>query len=134
MLIRICKRFTFEAAHRLPLHVGKCQNLHGHSYKLEVEIKGTISTVSGMVMDFADLKEIVRPVVEKFDHELLNDTFGNPTAEHMILYIVSILREKLEEPKEGGTKPFSSFRSVSRVRLWETETCYAEWRREDQYF
>ena len=87
-----------------------------------------------MVMDFADLKEIVRPVVEKFDHELLNDTFGNPTAEHMILYIVSILREKLEEPKEGGTKPFSSFRSVSRVRLWETETCYAEWRREDQYF
>jgi 6-pyruvoyltetrahydropterin/6-carboxytetrahydropterin synthase len=73
--------FTFEAAHRLAWHPGKCRNLHGHSYRLEVTVTGPLDA-NGVVVDFDHLTEIVeREVIERFDHRDLNEVLDNPTAE-----------------------------------------------------
>jgi 6-pyruvoyltetrahydropterin/6-carboxytetrahydropterin synthase len=73
--------FTFEAAHRLAWHPGKCRNLHGHSYRLEVTVAGPLDS-NGVVVDFDLLTEIVgREVIEQWDHRDLNEILDNPTAE-----------------------------------------------------
>lgn len=74
----VTKEFTFEAAHQLPGHKSKCANLHGHSYRVVVTIYGDIkdfpgTTDDGMVIDFADLKEIVKPIIDEMDHSILCD-------------------------------------------------------------
>jgi len=82
MIVR--RRFRFEAAHRLPRHPGKCRELHGHSYELVVGVAGPLEPDSGMVVDFGDLKRVVREqVVAPLDHKLVNDLIENPTAEEM---------------------------------------------------
>lgn len=110
--MKVCKIFTFDAAHFLPNHPGKCRNLHGHTYKLEVELEGPINPETGMVMDFGDLKQEVGGVLDKLDHHYLNDIWENPTAEQMSIGIKNELLEM-------GLP-------VNRIRLWETATSYAE--------
>lgn len=68
--MKIAKEFQWEMGHRLPEHFGKCKNIHGHSYKLIIELDGKIND-SGMVMDYYDLKKIVEPIVEKLDHSFM---------------------------------------------------------------
>lgn len=118
----VVKQFTFDAAHYLPEHPGKCRNLHGHTYKLEVGIEGFVDLKTGMVIDFGDLKQFVIPIVEKLDHKCLNDVYPLPTAELMVLDIAVELSESF--PAKRGKVEF--------VRLWETPTSYAEWRREKE--
>jgi 6-pyruvoyltetrahydropterin/6-carboxytetrahydropterin synthase len=73
--------FTFEAAHRLTWHPGKCRNLHGHSYRLDVTVEGPLDG-NGVVIDFDLLTEIVeREVIDLWDHRDLNEFLDNPTAE-----------------------------------------------------
>lgn len=112
-MITVTKIFTFDAAHHLPFHKGKCKNLHGHTYKLEVTVGGELDE-NGLVIDFGDLKKIVSEnIIEKYDHKNLNDFFKHPTAEIMVGSIA------LELAK--------TFPGVKKVRLWETPTSYAEW-------
>jgi 6-pyruvoyltetrahydropterin/6-carboxytetrahydropterin synthase len=119
--ISVTKIFTFEAAHFIPEHSGKCKNVHGHSYTLEIEVStlGGAVLQKGMVIDFGDLKAIVNPMLEEYyDHHFLNDTVdGNPTAEVMVYKIVGDLKNLIKAPL-----------CLTRVRLWETATCYAEWK------
>jgi len=68
--MKIAKEFDWEMGHRLPFHKGKCKNLHGHSYKMIVEVEGDLDE-NGMVLDFYDLKQIVAPAIEKLDHAYL---------------------------------------------------------------
>jgi 6-pyruvoyltetrahydropterin/6-carboxytetrahydropterin synthase len=68
--MKIAKEFRWEMGHRLPEHFGKCKNIHGHSYRMIVELEGEVDK-SGMVMDYYDLKKIVEPVVEKLDHAFM---------------------------------------------------------------
>jgi 6-pyruvoyltetrahydropterin/6-carboxytetrahydropterin synthase len=68
--LKIAKEFHWEMGHRLPEHFGKCKNIHGHSYKMIVEIEGDVLE-SGMVMDYYDLKKIVKPIVEELDHAFM---------------------------------------------------------------
>ncbi len=104
--------FTFEAAHQLPWHEGKCRNLHGHSYRLEVTVAGPIGP-NGIVVDFADIKRVVeRDVVERFDHRYLNDLLDNPTAE--------LLAAEIWKSVEAADL------AVSRIRLWETADSFVE--------
>lgn len=110
--MKVGKIFTFDAAHFLPNHPGKCKNLHGHTYKLEVELEGEINPETGMVMDFGDVKQAVSGIIEELDHHYLNDYYENPTAENMALDIKTRLI--------GQNLP------VSAIRLWETPTSYAE--------
>jgi len=128
-MLTIAKRFQFHAAHHLPYHKGKCKNVHGHTYELEVEVcksPGAFSTgpveETGMIIDFGELKKIVNyEVVDRFDHQNLNKFFDNPTAEVMVSDIWLNLGKALKD------------RDIELVtlRLWETDTSYARRTRED---
>ena len=142
MKLRLTKQFTFEMAHALPLYPGKCHNIHGHSYKLQVTIEGTeepsLGAGSGMVMDFSSLKKIVEEhIVSPFDHALAlplpegntappADSLGNfsakiiwlpfqPTSENLLLHFAQQLSGKLP----AGTRLHS-------IKLYETENSCAE--------
>ena len=103
--VQVTKIFKFEACHYLPHYVGKCHNLHGHSYKLEVTVTGPLITEgekTGMIIDFGDLKSIVKKlVVDKYDHSNLNEFFKDPTAENMVSVIAETLMRNLPEEIKG---------------------------------
>ncbi|GAA1033077.1 6-carboxytetrahydropterin synthase QueD [Virgisporangium ochraceum] len=83
--------FTFEAAHRLPeVPDGhKCARLHGHSYRVEVHVRGEVDPSTGWIMDFADMRSAVKPVLDRLDHYYLNEVPGleNPTSENLAVWI-----------------------------------------------
>lgn len=127
MKVSVTKIFEFEAAHRLPDYDGACKNLHGHSYKLEVEVSGYTDKVTGMIIDFKIFKKIVEDaVLYKYDHSNLNDFFSMPTAENMVVSIAKNLSEIINFIQPGKPSKGFSGMSVVRVRLWETSTSYAE--------
>jgi 6-pyruvoyltetrahydropterin/6-carboxytetrahydropterin synthase len=98
--------FTFEAAHRLAWHPGKCRNLHGHSYRLEVTVAGPLDG-NGVVVDFDLLKAIVdREVIGQWDHRDLNEILDNPTAELLAHRAWELLTA-------AGV-------DLAELRLWET--------------
>ncbi len=144
--IRITKKFDFEMAHALWNYDGACRNIHGHSYKLYVTVRGkpvydNRNVKNGMVMDFGVLKEIVnRIIVKRYDHcvvvsnEAPHDFLKNvdqmfdkyeltpfqPTSENLLLLFVEILNKEIPEDIE-----------LVKIKLYETETSFAEWRKED---
>ena len=83
--MEIYKEFTFEAAHLLPnVPAGhKCGRLHGHSFRIEVHVAGQLDIKLGWIMDYAEIKSLVKPVIARLDHYYLNDIPGleNPTSE-----------------------------------------------------
>jgi 6-pyruvoyltetrahydropterin/6-carboxytetrahydropterin synthase len=87
----IFKELAFEAAHRLPnVPEGhKCARVHGHSFRLEVHVRGDIGGESGWVMDFADITQAFAPLHEQLDHRYLNDVEGlaNPTSENLARWL-----------------------------------------------
>ncbi|HWP35819.1 MAG TPA: 6-carboxytetrahydropterin synthase QueD [Thermodesulfobacteriota bacterium] len=91
--------FTFEAAHRLPrVPPGhKCARLHGHSFRVEVRVRGPVDAEAGWVMDFADVKEAVRPLLADLDHAYLNEVPGleNPTSENLARWVWQRLKPAL---------------------------------------
>ena len=118
IIIKVTKSFTFDAAHFLPHHKGKCSSMHGHTYRLEVTVvreKGELieqGSDEGMVIDFSDLKAIVKTeVIDKMDHKLLNDVFSfRTTAENMAAHIFNVLTDQLQPL---GVR-------VAKIKLWET--------------
>ncbi len=133
--MKIAKDFRWEMAHRLQCHKGKCYNLHGHSYRMQVEFEGNINSNTGMVLDYFDVKDIVAPLVNRLDHTVIiwnKDTKliekiseldsasvivpFETTAENLVRYFLEkILLANL--PKE--------IRKI-KVRVCETENTYAE--------
>ena len=91
MAIEIVKDFRFEAAHWLPKvpEGHKCRRMHGHSFRGEVGVRGHVDPHTGWLIDFADLKRAVDPVVARLDHYLLNEIDGlqNPTSENLAAWI-----------------------------------------------
>lgn len=112
----VVKEITFEAAHHLP-NTGKCSNLHGHSYKLQVGVEGEV--VNGMVMNFADLKEMLYEIHDQFDHANTNDLIKFPSAENMVKFIWDELTVKLAR--------YPGVKELKIIRLWETATSYVEY-------
>lgn len=103
----VSRRYRFEAAHCLPWHPGKCRNLHGHSYRLQVYVTGPVDD-RGVVMDFAEIDHVVdNHVVAVLDHTDLNEILDNPTAELVAAWIGRVLAE--------AGLPWN------RLELWETE-------------
>ena len=124
MVIKLTKSFTFDAAHFLPNHKGKCSTMHGHTYRLEVTVvrdNGMLingGSGDGMVIDFSDLKAVVKvEVIDKIDHKVLNEVLPfRTTAENMAAHIFGVLTDKLQS---SGVK-------VDKIKLWETPDSYAE--------
>ena len=117
MKMSVCKMFRFDAAHYLPNYEGKCKNLHGHTWTLEVEVLGNVNPTSGLVIDFVELKSVVNQmIVDKLDHTLLNDTVKNPTCENLLDWIATQL------DWESDSDPLE----VCRLRLYETPDSFAE--------
>lgn len=113
-MVTIVKSFSFDSAHVLPWHNGKCKNLHGHTYRLEVSISGALNE-NGIVCDFSDVSALVKKeIVEKYDHKFLNDFFDNPTAENMAVSF------------HGTIKGFFPENYV-KIKLHETPTSWAEY-------
>jgi len=117
MTTSITKRFTFESAHSIPHHTGKCKNLHGHSYVLEVTVSGEIQSTGneqGMVMDFARISEIVnREIVDQWDHQFLNDILPfSTTAENLA--------------QEAWNRLTTAGLPISHIRLYETAKCWVD--------
>ncbi len=144
--IRVTKEFRFEAAHALKGYDGPCRNVHGHSYELSVTVIGSpvsdrSSVKLGMVMDFGDLKKIIKKqIVDPFDHALLlnsevpkeelekiGEPFTNivvlpyqPTSENFLLDFAKRIGELLPEEVK-----------LHSMRLRETSNSYAEWFADD---
>jgi len=122
-VITICKKFHFDAAHRLPNYEGQCANLHGHRWEVEVEIAGEIDSKTGMIVDFGILKSMVKETfLDEFDHSYLNNHSLNPTVENLLRLIVAYLRTTI------GIGEMVPFLRLVRVRLYESPDAYAEWR------
>lgn len=99
--MEVFKEFTFEAAHRLPnVPAGhKCGRLHGHSFSIQIHIKGQITEPAGWIMDFADMKAAFKPIYDQLDHYYLNDIEGleNPTSENLSRWVWDQLKPRLPE-------------------------------------
>jgi 6-pyruvoyltetrahydropterin/6-carboxytetrahydropterin synthase len=119
-MFEICVEHTFASAHFLRDYKGKCENLHGHNYRVQVAMEGELDK-SGMVFDFADLKGRLRKTSEYMDHQCLNelkpfDTV-NPSAENIAKFIFDEIQHDIEPAK------------LSYVRVWETDTSCATYRK-----
>ncbi len=111
----VSKEFTFDAAHFLTKYQGKCERLHGHTYRLRVTVEGPVGD-DGMVMDFVELKKLVREkVIDRYDHQNLNDFFENPSAELVTMKIWEDL---------VGELPVK----LSEITLWETADSFVTYR------
>jgi 6-pyruvoyltetrahydropterin/6-carboxytetrahydropterin synthase len=110
----------FAAAHRLTMVGEKCENLHGHNWKVEVFVKGGELDEGGVLVDFGIVKRHVRDLMETLDHKYLNDldAFGNgtpPSSENIARYIAEQLRKRIDTPAV----------TVSRVTAWESDDAAA---------
>ena len=110
----------FDAAHFLRGYAGKCENLHGHHYGVSVKLSSSILNDVGLAYDFSTLKAILKPVLARFDHVLLNDVppfdIINPTAENIARNIYQEIT-----PKITGAK-------LESIRVWESPESSAEYR------
>lgn len=108
-------RTEIAASHIIEGHSGKCARLHGHNWKIDVEVETSVLDELGMGMDFADLKAETKAVTEPLDHRHLNDLAGftsiNPTAENVAAYVY----------REVTTRLAAHDIKVSRVTIWETD-------------
>ena len=146
-MISVTKEFSFDCAHMLTGHQGLCKNLHGHTYKLQVEVTSFGGVLKdgpskGMIVDFKDLKQLVKElIVDRFDHSYvcwirggdLECSIGallkehgrkvtevdyRPTAENMAQHFYDLLSDAIKETLPGAR--------LKAVRVWETPTSYAE--------
>jgi 6-pyruvoyltetrahydropterin/6-carboxytetrahydropterin synthase len=100
-VVELVKDFRFEAAHYLPnVPEGhKCRRMHGHSFRGEIAVRGPIDERTGWLIDFADLKTVLGPLIDRLDHYLLNDIEGleNPTSERLAVWIWNEIKPRLPQ-------------------------------------
>jgi len=101
----------FSAAHSLPRHPGKCKDLHGHTYRVDVVVDGAKKEDTECVADFAEVKALIEDVVELVDHKHLNEVISYPTSENIALFLKVELEKRLNGSDLGVT--------LHSIRLWE---------------
>lgn len=111
----------FSAAHQLRAYRGKCENLHGHNWRVRITVEGEELLPSGMLIDFADLKKMTKEALETLDHRFLNElpafTQNNPTTENIARYIYEAVAARLPANVRMG-----------QVTAWESEKSRATYR------
>ena len=115
---------TFAAAHNLRDYHGKCENLHGHNYKVRVILAGKELDSTGLLYDFVHLKQAIQAVIRSLDHQYLNEfppfNIVNPSAENIARYIFDETSKKLSQASNGA--------GIASITVWETETTAATYR------
>jgi 6-pyruvoyltetrahydropterin/6-carboxytetrahydropterin synthase len=113
---------SFAAGHALRGYRGKCENPHGHNYKVRITLEGDELDSIGLLWDFKDLKAAMGQLIENFDHQYLNDLEPfreqNPSAENLARYFYQHTSGKLRETTKGRVR-------VKDVRVWETDSTTA---------
>jgi 6-pyruvoyltetrahydropterin/6-carboxytetrahydropterin synthase len=114
---------TFCAGHALRNYTGKCANVHGHNYRVQLIVQGTRLNEAGLLIDFADLKRAVREVSERIDHRFVNEIppfdVINPSTENMAQWFYQ---------EVGRLVPMPEGSRITEVRLWESDIQYASYR------
>ena len=114
---------TFSSGHALRGYKGKCENPHGHNYKVRIVFEGEGLDSIGLLYDFTDLKRILRDIIGGVDHRYLNDQAPfdtiNPSAENLAKYFYDEMARQMKTPS-GGAR-------LVRVTIWETETTSASY-------
>jgi 6-pyruvoyltetrahydropterin/6-carboxytetrahydropterin synthase len=109
----------FAAAHQLKMVTQKCENLHGHNWKVEVFVSGKELNSAGVVMDFGEIKKYLAVIMDSLDHKFLNDIdffkTSNPSSEVIAKYIADALQAKISDP----------LLRVNRVSVWESDDACA---------
>ena len=123
-MFTVAKDFRFAAAHQIRGHLGGCQNLHGHSYRVRVHVQARELDRLGMVIDFADLKRVMEEVIGPFDHRFLNEVppfdARNTTAELLAQHVFDEVAARLDDERVG----------VVRVEVWESDSACAVYERD----
>jgi len=123
-MFEISVEHSFAAGHALRGYKGKCENLHGHNYKVQVVVAGPQLNSIGLLMDFVELRAAIKALVERLDHRFLNDLppfdQQNPSAENIAKYFADTLVPKV---RSDGLR-------ISAVTVWETDTTSATYRPE----
>jgi 6-pyruvoyltetrahydropterin/6-carboxytetrahydropterin synthase len=109
---------TFAAGHYLRNYKGKCENPHGHNYRVRVTLAGRELDKAGLLLDFKDLRHVMKPVIDRLDHQMMNDiepfTTVNPSAENLAKYFYEETNERLQSHTNGRV-------SVKAVKIFETD-------------
>jgi 6-pyruvoyltetrahydropterin/6-carboxytetrahydropterin synthase len=117
---------TFAAGHSLRNYRGKCENVHGHNYRVQVAIQGDQLDDIGLLVDFVEVKRLMKIVIDRLDHQYINDLAPfdilNPSAENMAKYFHDELTSGLAG--NGGKTP----PRIAEVRIWETDVTAAAYR------
>ena len=115
---------SFSSGHYLRNYKGKCENPHGHNYKVRVTLQGRELDPAGLLLDFRDLKSVMRPVIDYLDHQMINDlepfTTLNPSAENLAKYFYDETNKQLRQMTSGRV-------TVKDVLLYETDTTTARY-------
>ena len=115
---------TFSAGHALRGYKGKCENPHGHNYKVRVTLAGKELDKAGLLLDFKDLREVMKHVTERLDHQMINDvapfTELNPSAENLAKYFYDETNGRLEQITNGRVH-------VKDVTVFETDSTTAKY-------
>lgn len=115
--MKISQAFKFEAAHFLPgvPATHRCSRMHGHSYRVEIQLEGPVDPHTGFVIDFFDVEKSFAAIMAALDHRCLNEVEGldNPTAENIAIWIWERLKPDLGQ--------------IASVRVYETADCWAEY-------
>ncbi len=115
---------SFAAGHYLRNYRGKCENPHGHNYKVRVTLRGAELDKAGLLLDFKDLKEVMKYVIDRLDHQMLNEidpfTSLNPSAENLAKYFYDQASARLKSLTDGRV-------AVSDVTIWETDSTTARY-------
>ena len=114
----------FSSGHYLRNYRGKCENPHGHNYRVFVTLIGKELDEAGLLLDFKLLKQVMRPVVDRLDHQMINDlepfTVVNPSAENIARYFYEETAKQLEEMTAGRVR-------IKDCTLYETDTSFARY-------
>lgn len=138
--MKIAKEFRWEMGHRLPNHDGQCRNVHGHSYRMVVEVEGEIDPETGMIIDFADISKKVKPLVAELDHCFLcqeddqevRDLLESMDMKRVYISVPSTVENICGLFVERLKTAFTEDNNVEAftVRIWETASSVAEIRQE----
>ena len=114
----------FSSGHYLRHYQGRCENPHGHNYKVRITLAGVELDHAGLLLDFKLLKQVMRPVIDRIDHQMLNDlepfTTVNPSAENIARHIYDEAVKQLHQAPTGA--------AIASITVWETDVTSATYR------